>query len=103
VLGFSSPINVKTKKILSSWNQSSISWNNKPSYDINSSNLAVPDSGISNWHEWDITSSVQSWVNGEANYGTAVVTTDNESMCFFNSSDHPTSNLRPKLTVFYSQ
>jgi len=96
-------ITVKSKKILNLWNESSISWNTKPSYDINNSNLVVPDSGVPNWHEWDVTSSVQSWVNGETNYGTALLTTDNGAGCGFNSSDHPDTTKRPKLTISYSQ
>lgn len=95
------PITVNVKKILNSWNESSVS--DRPNYSSTIySALDFPDSEPSTHYEMNITSLVREWISGAAsNQGLALVLGDPNSECTFRSSEHSDSSLRPKLTVSY--
>lgn len=93
-------------QVIQEWEESSVTWNNKPDY------LTTPESTVTvpifmtGWLSWDITSLVQGWENGSiANYGIALQ--DNGMTMEFiyincYSSDY-TGNptLHPKLEIIY--
>jgi len=94
--------NIYVNKITSSWDESSVKWNTKPSYgDIISSSTMTDET---KWHEWNITSVVQDWINGSFNYGLALKTYDSRPVLSdhsFKSSDYSDSTKRPKLIIQY--
>lgn len=95
-------VTVNIKKILGSWNESSVTWNSKPAYDsVIVSTIEFPETGIDSWQKFDVKNLMQSWMNGTPNYGLALLLGDNESGCTFKSSEYSTSSLRPKLIVSY--
>lgn len=96
----------------SSWNQSTATWNNKPSC----SNLLVDycnaydslNNGV--WCSWDITKLVKQWYNGEANnedcnngfYLKMVNESINQQCVGFYSSNYPLdSDVRPVFKLAY--
>ena len=94
---------VKIKEILEPWNESTVKWDNKPSYgDYIDSSTLIDEM---KWHEWDITSLVQEWINGEPNYGLALLTDYHRPTgedWGFKSSDYSYDpSKRPKLEVSY--
>ena len=102
VRSIASPITVNIRKILNSWNELTVTWATKPSYDsINASTLDVPDSGTNNWHEWNLTSLVQNWIDGTPNNGVILILGDPSSDCHFKSSEYSDAILRPKLVISY--
>ena len=91
----------KIKEIISPWNESTVKWNTKPLYGEYVASCILPEDE-KKWHEWDITSLVQKWVNGEPNYGLVLLTTGNEVIGKFNSSDYlDDPSKRPMLVVSY--
>ncbi|MBW2999037.1 DNRLRE domain-containing protein, partial [Candidatus Woesearchaeota archaeon] len=97
-------INLSTRRITSSWDESTVNWNTRPSYTVAYSDKITLTNSYG-WVEWDVTSGVQTVVNGSStNYGMAVVpdlvtaSTDKR----FYSSDYSNSSLRPILEVNYT-
>lgn len=87
-------------KVTSTWNESTVSWNTKPS-STKFSSIDFTNQGIYSWYEVDVTSIVQAWINGEPNYGFEFSIDENETIGKIHSSDHPDSNKRPKLEIKY--
>ena len=57
-------------RITTDWDDSSVSWNNQPSWEGEYLSANVSPPGVGNWSDWDITTLVQAWVNGTyPNYG----------------------------------
>ncbi|MFD3446720.1 DNRLRE domain-containing protein [Microbacteriaceae bacterium 4G12] len=70
----SSPNEVWLGKAKGDWNPSTITWNNSPSVE----NLASTSVGREQWAEFDVTSTIQEWVNNpSSNYGFALHTNGN--------------------------
>lgn len=93
---------VKVKKILEAWDESTVKWDTKPTYGDYVSSSTLTDE--IKWHEWDITSLVQEWINGGVNYGLALLTTSHRptgETGGFRSSDNSDSTKRPILEVLY--
>ena len=94
----SDSITINLKKINYFWNES-MTWND----------LLVSGEDISHslvettpeWHEWDVTSLVQDWVKGYANYGMLLYASENFSHAEFSSSDNSDSTKRPILEISY--
>lgn len=93
----------KLWKITSSWNESSVKWDTKPQ-GVFISNTELDDLTGVMWREFDATSLVQNWINGDPNYGLLISV--NSSYCddvmfkFF-SSEHSDASKRPKLEISY--
>ena len=95
---------VKVYRITSPWTESEwgpSSTNQGPSYGefITSSTME----NTTKWYEWNITSLVKDWVNGDPNYGLMLKTdyqrpNDEQG---FKSSDYSVSSERPKLIINY--
>lgn len=94
-------------QVTSEWQQSTITWNNRASY-----NSTVLDYEIFSeeqtdivWHDWDITEIVKKWYNGTANYGVLLKPVDeseNDQCAAFYSGSYPSSSIpRPVLQLTY--
>ena len=61
-------------RITTDWDDSSVSWNNQPSWEGKYLADDVTPPGLNTWSDWDITSLVQLWVDGTyPNYGVYIV------------------------------
>lgn len=94
-------------RVTNSWSSGTITWNNKASYTIvNASSTSVIYSTGSSWHKMNVTSIVQSWVNGTyTNYGFVLLDeTENNSNHWTTlySSDAPSPH-KPELHIVYSE
>ena len=97
-------IEVNSNGLIESWNESTVKWSTKPTYNSAiSSSSEVPYGGVSTWKELDLTSIVQSQTNSGVNNGIAFSLGDNESRCFFTSSEYSDLSLRPNMVVKYTQ
>lgn len=91
---------IKLDELTGPWNESTVNWNNKPSHGnyVTSSSIAT-----TNWYEWNVTSLVQRWINGDPNYGLTLYATGNTSLANFKSSEYSDTSKRPILEVTYTQ
>ncbi|MEA2055031.1 MAG: DNRLRE domain-containing protein [Candidatus Thermoplasmatota archaeon] len=66
-------------EVANSWNENTLTWNNKPNYDATAfSSYVVPSSF--GWIDVDVTQYVQDKVNGEPNYGILIKDRNEQSM-----------------------
>lgn len=88
-------------KISQSWNESTIKWSNKPSYN-NSAIASAGGTSINVWEAFDVTDEIGDVVeNNAANNGFMLAFTSYNYGVIFRSSEHATTNQRPKLVVEY--
>jgi hypothetical protein len=96
----------KLKKVTSSWNESTVTWNNKPTTSSSGAIiLATSTSAIQDYENIDLTAIVQDWyTNSSSNNGLMLdITTRNPlASMLFCSSDYSDSTKRPKLVVCYT-
>ncbi|MGC9934892.1 family 10 glycosylhydrolase [Priestia aryabhattai] len=91
---------VDIRPVTSSWNASTITWNNKPSVGSSVSNVTVQKPS---WYEFYMTNQVKSWYNGTTNNGIAIQFRDEtQATKIFYSNDYVSPDLKPKLTITYS-
>ena len=93
-------------RVTSVWNESTITWNNKPTYYASPySYTSIPAAVTNNYMEWDMKYMVQYWVKGTyPNRGVMLMDTNEataETWKGFYSSDWTTATQRPKLTITY--
>jgi len=93
------------QKVTASWTESSITWNNQPSSTITDQSIILDmTESRGDLIDQDVSLIVQQMVNNRAeNYGFIVkleIEEGNKGM-YFASSNHPNSDLHPKLTVTY--
>lgn len=90
-------------RITASWSEATVNWSNQPAHNSTAYVKRVITRG--GWHEWDVKTLVQEWVNRtHSNYGFKLIR-DNESgrdWPYPVSSDWSTASNRPKLTVDYT-
>ena len=103
---FYDDMNVSAYYVKDSWSQSTLTWNNKPSYESNIIDYEIFEANESDiWHDWDVTKCVKRWYNGESNNGIMLMSPDesNELQCAaFYSSNYPSSSVpRPLFTIVY--
>ncbi|MEK6819204.1 MAG: DNRLRE domain-containing protein, partial [Nanoarchaeota archaeon] len=91
---------ITLSKLTSSWNESNVKWNTRPSR-TRIRNMDFVYEGATSWYEFDVTDAVRSWINGEANYGFGFSTTENEVGGKIHSSDNSDATKRPMLKVYY--
>jgi hypothetical protein len=95
---------ISAYEIRSSWSEGGTTWNSPPVSDIIPVDTTLVGTGVG-YKNWDITTSVQSWVaNPSANYGLKLQS-DQELWYWskqFYSSDAENS-LRPKLVIHFAQ
>lgn len=92
------------------WNESSITWNNRPDYDEEVAGRAtlenltgnmgfIPETRMS---EFYITEAVMAWLQGLGNNGLLIKEIEDKYINAFHSSECSTDNYRPYLTITYS-
>ncbi len=95
------------QRIIASWTESSITWNNQPSSTTQDQSIILDmTESRGDLIDQDITTLVQEMVNNRAeDYGFIIKleTEDGNKGMYFASSDHPDPNLHPKLIVTYYQ
>ncbi|MFC9598741.1 family 10 glycosylhydrolase [Peribacillus butanolivorans] len=92
---------VDIRPVNSSWDATTLNWNNRPSVGSSVSNGVVDKPS---WNDFFITNLVKGWYSGAANQGVVVQFRDEtQATKIFYSNDHSTnSTLKPKLTITYS-
>ena len=61
---------LKLYRAISNWNEGTVTWNNQPSWASQYTNYSTVPSSASIWMEWNVTSDVQKFINGNYNnYG----------------------------------
>jgi hypothetical protein len=93
-------------RVTSVWNESTITWNNKPTYYSSAySWLSLPAAVTNNYVEWDMKYMVSYWVKGlYPNRGVMLMDTNEataETWKGFYSSDWSNSSQRPYLEITY--
>lgn len=102
--GAGSTPSLKAYRVTSSWNQSSVNWNNKPGYSTTNAS-ATASAMNNNWYRFYVTNIVKSWYAGTYNnYGFLIKDSDessSDSWSTFYSSDAASPN-KPELRITYS-
>jgi hypothetical protein len=97
----SNQINISVRRVTEAWNESTVSWSNKPAYNGNYSEVVGVTDNYG-WIEWDVTGIVREWANRSyENHGFALVA-ENESASTvkkFFSMDSANEGLRPNLWI----
>jgi PKD repeat protein len=107
--GAHSPLNsnnaVAIRRITSSWNEQTVTWNNQPTFtNVGQVMLPHPTSGTQHYTNIDITDFVEfQVVNPAQNFGFMLIQTNNSThhQLTFASSDHPNQALHPMLEIIY--
>lgn len=104
--GFYKDMYVNAYYISESWNQSTLTWNNKPSFESNVVDYEKfktndPDA----WHDWNVTTCVKRWYNGESNNGIMLKvpneSTEDQCASFYSANYPASSTPRPVFTITY--
>lgn len=94
------------RRIISDWDESSVSWNTQPSATpVNQVSVDGAGSPYQDFPEIDITTLIQDYTNDRDNsYGLFFRLVDEAAYkrLIFSSSDHPVQAIRPKLDVYYT-
>jgi len=94
--------NVTLKRIIASWAEETLTWNNHPSVsDIIVAGQISTTDGVKN--DFDITDAIQNWLNGTwPNYGLRIEkNADDVDSLIVDSSDGLTAGERPELVIDY--
>jgi len=90
-------------KITGSWVETTVTYNNCPTYDATSETSLADTAGIG-WASFNITNLAEAWRNGSiTNYGVIIVGTVSTSHTHYSSDYVEDATLRPKLVVVYRQ
>ena len=105
---FNSDMIINAHHVTASWSQSTVNWNwmssSKRYEDIITDYDTITVSNQNNiCREWNITSDIKRWYNGEANYGLLLKARTETSQCAaFYSSNYPSSSIsRPVFEITY--
>lgn len=103
---FGGPNDWTLKRVTQSWSESSVTWNNEPATDLNSSIQCPESTSESQAYELDVTS----WVVDEISHPTLYYgflmqlnSTDHYAAIYFCSTDHQYPALRPKMVIEYTR
>ena len=99
-------LSVGTYRVTGVWNETTLTWNNMPTYYASAySWLVLPASATNSYVEWDMDYMVRYWVQGlYPNRGVMLMDTNEataETYKAFWSSEYSNSSRRPKLTITY--
>lgn len=86
----------------SAWDESTVTWSNKPAMDDWEFDL-TPPSGVGTWWVVDVSSKVQNWLNGTSNYGFQLGqdTPTGSNGFHVNTKECSNPDYRPKLELNY--
>ncbi len=92
---------VNLYRILSNWNEETVTWVTRPSYVTESSSFAVMPSAIDNWVLWNVTNDVLLFYhNGTSNYGWRMMDASGDNTCsYFRSKEY--NAFHPVLIIDY--
>ena len=95
----------EVRLVQTGWNETTANWKTKPVNDTGVLSTARAPTDKDVWMSWNVTSPVQSWVNGDVtNYGFVISIQNertgvaNEASGFY-SREYPKDELKPKLRV----
>ena len=96
-----SPSTVSLAKLNGFWSEQSLTWETKPPYTIiDSKEFEHHDYSV--WYEFDVTQTVQDWVNGQTNYGFELLMLQEGNTVLLASGDYSWDiSKRPKLEIIY--
>ena len=97
---------VDLHRVSGNWEEDTLTWNNKPSFNPIAESTSFNDSDTFTWLSWDITSLLQDWLDGVfSNYGVVLKGADEGSDhtgCLYISSEYPSDpSQHPKLEITY--
>ena len=89
--------------VTNSWNESTITWNNKPDYYGEEALAKININSAVNESQYDlyITKAVQGWLQGLNNYGLLLKEKEDYQWQSFFSEEFPTSTIAPSLVITY--
>jgi hypothetical protein len=95
---------VDVHNVTSAWSESTVTWQNQPSF--NATLAATFGGGFTNdvWYKWDITNLAKDWKSGSTSNNGVVLKQRDEtgsSRYDYFSSDYSNVELRPKLVIEY--
>ncbi len=93
-------------RILQDWDESTVTWNNKPTHDGTVIDTITMPGSTDQWIEWDVSTEIQNFIDGVANnYGWKIIDISSSgffSMIYFWSKDYGGDlNLHPYLEIEY--
>lgn len=95
---------VDVHKVLSAWNSSTITWNNKPNYNSRTEDYALVKGSEGQFQSWNISNIVKEWYSTGNNYG-LMIKNKNESNGYNEYFSSDTSSYydeyRPQVTISY--
>ena len=103
--GGGNSFNFNARKVLNSWNEGSVTWNNFGSSNIGATNYDTETGQNSDSdgkeYAFDIKNLVTDWINNNSNNGVALVPSISNSNSYFamHSDDSSSQSLRPKLEL----
>jgi hypothetical protein len=95
-------LDVELKRIDASWQEGTVNWNTQPDY-TGANNVTGVGTTLG-YYGWDVTSLVQTWVNGATNHGLALMSKNETTLGWrgFASTESAVSPPSPpRLVVTY--
>lgn len=98
----STGLSLAADEVTSTWDEASVTWNNRPS---STSADRVSFTSQTGWNNVDVTRFVRTWLaDGRDNHGVRLLSTDaNGSAVALASNYHPEVDKRPRLEITYAQ
>ncbi|KEZ48577.1 hypothetical protein AZ46_0216830 [Metabacillus indicus LMG 22858] len=97
---------VNIHKANAAWGETTVKWNNQPTFDGSYASQAFPKGAANGWYSWGVTNLVNYWYDNPANYHGLVMQASNEnttgSYRKFYSGDYSSGTYAPKLEITYS-
>ena len=93
------PFKIQSSRVTSSWSESSVTYNNRPTWSTTSRTLTWADPAVYTWFSVNISDIVQEWVNGTSNYGIIIRNYSGYDGSVFNSTE--SSNYHPVIEIRY--
>ena len=98
-----SPFSISIHRVKSSWEESSLSWSNQPSFDVTSEATSIQNSNQM-WVSFPIMNLIKKWISGEQiNYGVmlraAVEESPTQNSANFRTSNYVDAAFRPVLEI----
>jgi len=98
----SNPNLVFVYRVLDTWTEHTITWNNKPHW---YTSLFAPNTYVdtTGWYSWNVTQNVTDWHSGKySNYGFALISNETGNHTSkFATKEYGCSSCRPKLEITY--
>ncbi len=92
-------LDVELKRSDAAWQEMTVTWASQPSYTGANNVLGVGQTV--GYYQWDVASLVQTWVNGAANYGLALVSKNESALGWRGFASRESPPNWPRLVVTY--